>query len=73
MQNILPAHGISDLPMGNGPGLQHHNGLNHPVDLEIENVYWVPFSSMNVLGVITRRQGTHAWCMGCRWFRCDNA
>ena len=23
--------------------------------------------------VITRRQGTHAWCMGCRWFRCDNA
>ena len=25
------------------------------------------------LAVITRRQGTHAWCMGCRWFRCDNA
>ena len=23
--------------------------------------------------VITRRQGTHAWCIGCRWFRCDNA
>ena len=23
--------------------------------------------------VITRRPGTHAWCMGCRWFRCDNA
>ena len=23
--------------------------------------------------VITRPQGTHAWCMGCRWFRCDNA
>ena len=26
-----------------------HNGLNHPVDLEIENVYWVPYSSMKVL------------------------
>ena len=26
-----------------------HNGLNHPVDLEIENVYRVPCSSMNVL------------------------
>ena len=26
-----------------------HNGLSHPVDLEIENVYWVPYSSMNVL------------------------
>ena len=25
------------------------------------------------VAVITRRQGTHAWCMGCRWFRCDNA
>ena len=26
-----------------------HNGLSHPVDLEIENVYWTPYSSMNVL------------------------
>ena len=26
-----------------------HNGLSHPVDVEIENVYWVPYSSMNVL------------------------
>ena len=26
-----------------------HNGLSHPVDLEIENVYWVPYSSINVL------------------------
>ena len=26
-----------------------HNGLSHPVDLEIENVYWVPYLSMNVL------------------------
>ena len=26
-----------------------HNGLIHPVDLEIENVYWVPYSSINVL------------------------
>ena len=22
--------------------------------------------------VLTRRHGTHAWCMGCKWFRCDN-
>ena len=27
----------------------------------------------NPITVITRRQGTHAWCMRCRWFRCDNA
>ena len=26
-----------------------HNALSHPVDLEIENVYWVPYASMNVL------------------------
>ena len=26
-----------------------HTGLSHPVDLEIENVYWVPYSSMNLL------------------------
>ena len=26
-----------------------HNGLRHLVDLEIENVYWVPYLSMNVL------------------------
>ena len=26
-----------------------HDGLSHPIDLEIENVYWVPWSSMNVL------------------------
>ena len=26
-----------------------HNGLSHPVDLKIDNVYWVPYSSMKVL------------------------
>ena len=26
-----------------------HNGLSHPIDLEIENVYGVPYWSMNVL------------------------
>ena len=26
-----------------------HNGLSHPVDLETNNLYWVPYSSMNVL------------------------
>ena len=26
-----------------------HNGLSHPIDLEIEDVYWVPQSPMNVL------------------------
>ena len=25
-----------------------HNGLGHPVDLEMENVYSVPYSSMTV-------------------------
>ena len=29
-----------------------HNGLSHPVNLEIENVYWVPYSSMNVLATL---------------------
>ena len=26
-----------------------HNGLSQPVDLETENVYWVPYLSINVL------------------------
>ena len=26
-----------------------YNGLSHPIDLEIENFYWVPYSSVNVL------------------------
>ena len=26
-----------------------HNGLSHPINLDIENVFWVPCSSMNVL------------------------
>ena len=29
----------------------HHNGLSHPIDLEIEDVYWVPQCPMN--GVAT--------------------
>ena len=38
--------GVVKLCVGND---MDHNGLSHPVDLEIENVYWAPCSSMNVL------------------------
>ena len=38
--------GVVKMCVGN---YMDNNGLNHPVDLEIENVYWVPYSSMNVL------------------------
>ena len=34
-----------------------HNGLSHPVDLEIENVYWVPYSSINVFLLRLRSTG----------------
>ena len=27
----------------------NHNGLSHPIDLEIEDVYWVPQCPMNML------------------------
>ena len=38
--------------MCKGSYILDHNGLSHPVDLEIENVYWVPYSSMNVLATL---------------------
>ena len=38
--------GIVKMCVGN---YMYHNGFDHQVDLEIENVYWVPHSSMNVL------------------------
>ena len=39
-----------------------------------ESVAAVQAPTLGKLGhVITRCQGTHALCMGCRWFRCDNA
>ena len=37
------------------------------------NLVFAAHSLAKHKSVITRRQGTHAWCMGCRWFRCDNA
>ena len=47
----LPVQGKGVVKMCVGNHMDH-NGLNHPVDLEIENVYWVPFSSMNVLATL---------------------
>ena len=44
----LPVQGKGVVKMCVG-NYMDHNGLSHPVDLEIENVYWVPYSSMNVL------------------------
>ena len=44
----LPVQGKGVVKMCVG-NYMDHNGVNHPVDLEIENVYWVPYSSMNVL------------------------
>ena len=44
----LPVQGKDVVKMCVG-NYMDHNGLSHPVDLEIENVYWVPYSSMNVL------------------------
>ena len=42
----VQGNGVVKMCVGN---YMDHNGLNHLVDLEIENVYWVPYSSMNVL------------------------
>ena len=44
----LPVQGKGVVKMCVG-NYMDRNGLSHPVDLEIENVYSVPFSSMNVL------------------------
>ena len=44
----LPVQGTGVVKMCVG-NYMDHNGLSHPVDLEIENVYWVPYSLMNVL------------------------
>ena len=44
----LPVQGNGVVKMCEGNYVDH-NGLSHPVDLEIENVYWVAYSSMNVL------------------------
>ena len=44
----LPVLGKSGVKMCIGH-YKDHNGLSHPVDLEIENVDLVPYSSMNVL------------------------
>ena len=44
----LPVQGKGFVKMCVG-NCMDHNGLSHPVDLEIENVYWVPYSSMNIL------------------------
>ena len=46
----LPVQGKGVVKMCVGNYVDH-NGLSHPVDLEIENVYWVPYSSMNVLAI----------------------
>ena len=47
----LPVQGKGVVKMCVG-NYMDHNGLSHPVDLEIENVYWVPYSSMNVLATL---------------------
>ena len=47
----LPVQGKGVVKMCVG-NYMNHNGLNHPVDLEIENVYWLPYSSMNVLATL---------------------
>ena len=52
--SCLHAHGISDLPMGNGPGLQHSIG-----DAVIHTS----------AGVATSAQAM-AWCMGGSLFVC---
>ena len=44
----LPVQGKGAVKMCVG-NYMDHNGLSHPVDLGIETVYWVPYSSMNVL------------------------
>ena len=44
----LPVQGKGVVKMCAG-NYMDHDGLSHPVDLEIENVCWVPYSSMNVL------------------------
>ena len=44
----LPVQGKGVVKMCVG-NYMDHDGLSHPVDLEVENVYWVPYSSMNVL------------------------
>ena len=51
-----------------------HNGLSHPVDLEIEDLYWVPECPMNVLAtpyiaeqnmyLCTGPRVVHAWVCG---------
>ena len=41
--------GVVKMCMGN---YMDHSGLSHAVDLAIENVYWVPYSSMNVLATL---------------------
>ena len=58
--NLLPVTPISG-------DRSKHIGVRH---LRVRE--YVEHDEMDV-HVITRRQGTHAWCMGCRWFRCDNA
>ena len=47
----LPVQGKGVVKMCVG-NYMDHNGLSHLVDLEIENVYWVPYSSMNVLATL---------------------
>ena len=46
------------------PEFLAHLAFNHTPFVSMQHAYTIV--------VITRRQGTHAWCMGCGWFRCDN-
>ena len=47
----LPVLGKGNVKMCIGHYIDH-NGLTHPIDLEIENVYWVPCLSMNVVATL---------------------